>query len=108
MLCGIFFIRGAFFIDMNLSMLRIGEEGIVVAVKVPPALRERLRALGVGEEKKVRILRYSLLKSSLMVETEETVIALRREIADKTEVRRIGDKGNFVGGKSEYGKKHPL
>jgi Fe2+ transport system protein FeoA len=131
MLCGIFFTRRAFFIGMDLFELRVGESGRVLSVNAPPALRERLCALGVGVGKKVCVLRYSLLKSSLMVETEETVLALRREIAKKTEVERIGGTnggtvrtvgagsagstdstgsrtGNFVGRQSEYGQKHPF
>jgi Fe2+ transport system protein FeoA len=115
MLCGIFFNRGAFFIGMKLSELKAGEEGVVIAVEASPALRERLCALGVGVGKRVRVLRYSLFHSSIMLETAESVLGLRREIAEKTEVKSIGGTigktgrtGNSVGGQPQHRKKHAL
>lgn len=97
-----FKLRSIFYYSMNLSDLKVGERGLVMKVNVPPDLRERLRSLGVGAGRTVRVLRYSLFKSSIMIETTESIIGLRREIAKKTEVKLIGGTGNFVGRKSEH------
>jgi len=76
---------------MRLSQLQKGERAIIKAILASPELKQRLYSFGVirGEELEVR--GHSLAKQTIEIDIDGTLIALRRDEADKIDVEKIED-----------------
>lgn len=73
---------------MNLAEIKNGESAIVIRVDTEENIRQRLRMLNVYPGEKVKVVRRSLLKSSLLLEMDGIRLGLRRELAERIRVIR--------------------
>lgn len=73
---------------MTLNELKVGQAAKISALKTSGEMRERLRALQLGEGANVRLIRISLGRGNFLVETVGRV-CVRREIAEKIEVKAL-------------------
>jgi len=76
--------------EVKLSELKPGEEGIVVRVEGPPALRRRLMEMGVVRGTRVKMVRKAPLGDPIEYRVRGYNLSLRREEAEKVYVKREG------------------
>lgn len=76
----------AFFILMNVCDLKRGECALVLSVSAEPAIRERLRVLGVYHGARVKLLKTSLFKKTFLLATGTGRAALGKSVASEVEV----------------------
>ncbi len=74
---------------MNLSELRKGNKAKIVKISADKALRDRLHAFGVMKGEELTIKGCSIAKQTMEIQVGSTLIALRREEAQKIEVTQI-------------------
>ena len=74
---------------MKLSDLKINESGRITAVNCNGEQKERLYALGVYSGIKVKVLRFSCLKKSMLISANNVRVVLRRDIADGIETEIV-------------------
>ncbi|NOR56264.1 MAG: ferrous iron transport protein A [Sulfurovum sp.] len=74
---------------MNLSELRKGNKAEIVKISADKALRDRLHAFGVMRGEEITIKGCSIAKQTMEIQVGATLIALRREEAEKIEVTQI-------------------
>lgn len=66
---------------MELSKLNSGDAAVVTALRCPPAVGERLRALGVGEGNRIALIKVSPFRNMFLLSAAGSRVALRREVA---------------------------
>ena len=74
---------------MNLSELKKGNKAEIVKISADKALRDRLHAFGVMKGDELTIKGCSIAKQTMEIQVGSTLIALRREEAQKIEVTQI-------------------
>ena len=74
---------------MNLSELKKGNKAEIVKISADKALRDRLHAFGVMKGEELTIKGCSIAKQTMEIQVGSTLIALRREEAQKIEVTQI-------------------
>ncbi|MEY3002279.1 MAG: hypothetical protein RLZZ428_654 [Pseudomonadota bacterium] len=75
---------------MVLSELHKGDTAQIVQVHADKALRDRLVSLGVMRGETLLLKGCSLAKQTIEIEVGSTLIALRKEEANKIEVEPLG------------------
>ncbi len=75
---------------MNLAQIKNGEEAVVIQVNAEENIRARLRMLNVCPGAKVKVVKRSLLSSSLLLEADGVRLGLRRELAENIRVLHRG------------------
>ena len=86
---GIFYAPPAFFIVMSICDLKRGEAAIVLSVAAEPALRERMKILGVYAGARVKLLKSSLLRRTFLLSTGTGRAALGRSVAAGVKVCKV-------------------
>lgn len=74
---------------MNLTELTKGERGEIIRVNADKALKDRLNSFGVMRGEELLVKGCSLAKQTMEIEVGSTLIALRRDEAEKVEVEKI-------------------
>ena len=74
---------------MNLTELSKGDKAQIIRIDAPKALKERLNSFGVMRGEEVLVKGCSLAKQTMEIEVGSTLIALRREEAQKIEIEKI-------------------
>ena len=71
---------------MNLAQVKKGESAVILRVDAEQSIRERLRMLNVAPGMRIQVIRYSIFKSRMLLESDGLRIGLRRELAEKISV----------------------
>ncbi len=71
---------------MNLSDLSKNQEAVVLRINASGELKQRLASFGLLKGANVKIIDCSLGKSTVEIMVDSTLLALRREEAEKIEV----------------------
>lgn len=74
------------FYCMNVCQLSRGETAVVIQVKLPSPVKERLRSLNICADMKITLLKASLLKKTFLLQAGSAQVAMRREVACQIEV----------------------
>ena len=74
---------------MNLTELTKGNRAKIIKIDATKALKERLGAFGVMRGEELTVKGCSLAKQTMEIEVGSTLIALRREEAQKIEIEKI-------------------
>lgn len=74
---------------MNLTELTKGERGEILKVNAEKALQNRLNSFGVMRGEELLVKGCSLAKQTMEIEVGSTLIALRRDEAEKIEIKKI-------------------
>jgi len=74
---------------MRLSELKKGEKAIIRDILADPELKKRLYSFGIIRGEEVEMKGCSLAKQTIEIEIDRTLIALRREEANKIEVEKV-------------------
>ena len=77
------------FITMNITDLQPNERGVVLAVSCEETLKERLRSLNIHKEVILRLMKISFFKKTYLVQADGSLIALRKEVAQCVEIRKV-------------------
>jgi len=76
---------------MVLSELHKGERAEIVRLNADKTLRDRFASFGVLPGERVVVQECSLARQTIEIDVEGTIIALRKEEADKILVERLED-----------------
>ena len=74
---------------MNLTELTKGNRAQIVKIHADKALKDRLNSFGVMRGEELLVKGCSLAKQTMEIEVGSTLIALRRDEAQKIEVAKI-------------------
>jgi ferrous iron transport protein A len=74
---------------MNLTELTKGNRAQIVKIHADKALKDRLNSFGVMRGEELLVKGCSLAKQTMEIEVGSTLIALRRDEAQKIEVEKI-------------------
>ena len=74
---------------MTLTELTKGEKAEIIKINAEKALRDRLTSFGVMRGEELLVKGCSLAKQTMEIEVGSTLIALRKDEADKIEVKKI-------------------
>jgi len=74
---------------MNLTELTKGNKAEIVKIHADKALKDRLNSFGVMRGEELLVKGCSLGKQTMEIEVGSTLIALRRDEAEKIEVKKI-------------------
>ena len=74
---------------MNLTELTKGCKAQIIKIHADKALKDRLNSFGVMRGEEVLVKGCSLAKQTMEIEVGATLIALRRDEAQKIEVEKI-------------------
>ncbi len=74
---------------MNLIDLQKGNRATIVKIHADKALKDRLSSFGVMRGEELLIKGCSLAKQTMEIEVGSTLIALRKDEAEKIEVEQI-------------------
>ena len=74
---------------MNLTELTKGDRAEIVKIHADKPLKDRLNSFGVMRGEELTVKGYSLAKQTMEIEVGSTLIALRKEEAEKIEVEKI-------------------
>ncbi len=74
---------------MDITGLKRGERGVVLAVLLPPKIKERLRSLNVRTGSVVRVLRISFFKRTYLLQAGGSRVALSGEAASCVQIRKV-------------------
>lgn len=74
---------------MCLLQLKEGEFASVDAINVDGLLKQRLRAMGLTTDARICVRHFGWFKSTVQVMINRSLIALRKEEAEKIEVHRV-------------------
>jgi len=72
---------------LKLSELKKGQNAIVQSVNASGELKQRLSSFGLLKGANIKVIDCSLGKSTIEIMVDKTLMALRREEADKIEVK---------------------
>ena len=73
---------------MGVFDLKIGESAYITKINAGGSIFERLSSLGFSVGKKVKVLSYSLFKSSVLLGCGEVRLALRKSVAALLEINK--------------------
>ena len=74
---------------MKLTELTKGEKAEIIKIHAEKALRDRLTSFGVMRGEELLVKGCSLAKQTMEIEVGSTLIALRKDEAEKIEVDKI-------------------
>lgn len=74
---------------MNLTELKKGNRAEILKVSADKALKDRLTSFGVMKGEELLIKGCSLAKQTIEIEVGSTLIALRKDEAEKIEIKKI-------------------
>ena len=74
---------------MNLTELTKGNKAEIIKIYADKALKDRLNSFGVMRGEELLVKGCSLAKQTMEIEVGSTLIALRRDEAQKIEVEKI-------------------
>ena len=74
---------------MNLTELTKGCKAEIIKIHADKALKDRLNSFGVMRGEELLVKGCSLAKQTMEIEVGSTLIALRRDEAEKIEVEKI-------------------
>jgi ferrous iron transport protein A len=74
---------------MNLTQLTKGERGEIIKVHADKPLKDRLNSFGVMRGETLLVKGCSIAKQTMEIEVGSTLIALRRDEAQKIEVKKL-------------------
>ena len=74
---------------MKLTELTKGEKAEIIKIDAEKALRDRLTSFGVMRGEELLVKGCSLAKQTMEIEVGSTLIALRKDEAEKIEVLKI-------------------
>jgi len=74
---------------MNLTELTKGDRAEIVKIHADKPLKDRLSSFGVMRGEELTVKGCSLAKQTMEIEVGSTLIALRKEEAEKIEVQKI-------------------
>lgn len=74
---------------MTLSQLKKGDRALIRRVVAEPELRTRLHSFGIVPGEELTVKGCSLGRKTMEIDVDGTLLALRREEAEKIEVERI-------------------
>jgi ferrous iron transport protein A len=66
---------------MNVSEMKIGQEGVIKKIIATEPLKSRLLSLGIVKGEKIKLLKHTIAKNTFEVEVNKSRIALREEEA---------------------------
>lgn len=75
---------------LTLDMLEIDDSAIVLQINTDVSTKDRLESLGIIKGEKIVPVFVSPLKSPIIYQCLNTLIALRPDITSKIEIRRAG------------------
>ncbi len=76
---------------MRLTELRKGDRGTIVRIQADPELRNRLHSFGIIPGEELEVKGCSLARQTMEIDVDGTLIALRKEEAEKIDVRKEED-----------------
>ena len=71
---------------MNLSQIKNGESATVIQVTTEESIKQRLKMLNVYPSARIKVVKRSLLKSSLLLEVEGVRLGIRQDLAKQIKV----------------------
>lgn len=74
---------------MKLSELKKGDRALIKDIIADMEFKNRLLSFGIARGEEIEVKAYSLAKQTIEIDIEGTLIALRKEEADKIEVEII-------------------
>ena len=74
---------------MNLTELTKGNKAQIIKIHADKALKDRLNSFGVMRGEELLVKGCSIAKQTMEIEVGSTLIALRRDEAQKIEVEKI-------------------
>ena len=74
---------------MNLTELKKGNRAEILKISADKALKDRLTSFGVMKGEELLLKGCSLAKQTIEIEVGSTLIALRRDEAEKIEIEKI-------------------
>ncbi len=74
---------------MNAAQLKKGNRALIVKINADKVLKDRLNSFGIMREEELIIKGCSLAKQTIEIEVGSTLIALRKDEAEKIEVAKI-------------------
>jgi len=74
---------------MNLTELTKGNKAEILKITADKALRDRLTSFGVMRGEEIIVKGCSLAKQTMEIEVGSTLIALRRDEAEKIDIKQI-------------------
>lgn len=74
---------------MNLTELTKGDRAEILKISADKALKDRLTSFGVMKGEELLIKGCSLAKQTIEIEVGSTLIALRKDEAEKIEIEKI-------------------
>lgn len=75
--------------QMNVTELQKGNRAEILKISADKALKDRLNSFGVMRGEELLVKGCSLAKQTIEIEVGSTLIALRRDEAEKIEVEKI-------------------
>ncbi len=75
--------------QMNVTELQKGNRAEILRISADKALKDRLNSFGVMRGEELLVKGCSLAKQTIEIEVGSTLIALRRDEAEKIEVEKI-------------------
>ncbi len=76
---------------MKLSEMKKGQRAIIKDITADTELKNRLMSFGIGRGEELEVKGCSLAKQTIEIEIDGTLIALRKEEADRIQVELISD-----------------
>ena len=74
---------------MNATQLKKGNRALIIKINADKALKDRLNSFGIMRDEELTIKGCSLAKQTIEIEVGSTLIALRRDEAEKIDVKKI-------------------
>ena len=74
---------------MKLTELSKGDKAVIVKITADKALRDRFISFGMMHGEELVIKGCTLAKQTIEIEVDSTLIALRRDEAEKIEVKQV-------------------
>jgi ferrous iron transport protein A len=68
-------------VRMNVSEMKIGQEGVIKKITATEPLKSRLYSLGIVKAEKIKVLKHTIAKNTFEVEVNKSRIALREDEA---------------------------
>jgi ferrous iron transport protein A len=73
---------------MRLTELRKGDRGTILRIQADPELRNRLHSFGIIPGEELEVKGCSLARQTMEIDVDGTLIALRKEEAERIEVEK--------------------
>ena len=73
---------------MQLTELKKGDHGKILRIQADPELRNRLHSFGIIPGEELEVKGCSLARQTMEIDMDGTLIALRKEEAEKIEVEK--------------------